>query len=311
MKTIKLTYPHNLKQENIPDTIAAIGFFDGLHKGHQKVIQHAVQLAKKHEKESAVISFHPHPSVVLNKSEKSVHYITTLDEKEEFLAEMGVDRLYIITFNKELSLLSPERFIEHFIKNLHITHLVAGFDYTFGHKGAGNMNNIDTYSQGYFKTTSIEAVTWEEEKVSSTRIRAHLTNGSVDKVKQLLGRPYQTKGIVVEGAKRGRKLGFPTANLHVHEEKFLPKQGVYAVKVKHNGKLYQGMTNLGVKPTFEKDVLKQSIEVNIFDMDEDLYGKELTIYWYQYVRDEKKFNSLDELIDQLKTDEKTIRNYFA
>src|SRR5690625_4059818 len=142
MQTINLTYPHDLVKEKIPETIAAIGFFDGLHKGHQKVIHQAIELATSQNKESAVISFHPHPSVVLNKENKPVHYITPIDEKECYLKNMGVDRLYVITFNKELSLLTPEAFIDHFILRLHITHLVAGFDFTFGHKGAGNMENI-------------------------------------------------------------------------------------------------------------------------------------------------------------------------
>jgi|SRR5690625_79455 len=311
MQTIKLTYPHELKKEELPETIAAIGFFDGLHKGHQQVIMEAVNQAQEQQKESAVISFHPHPSVVLNSPKDPVQYITPINEKEELIRTMGVDRLYIITFNKELSLLSPQVFIEQFIHRLHINHLVAGFDFTFGHKGAGNMDNIHSIGNKELSTTVIKPVKHENEKVSSTRIRHQLKEGQVAEVGRLLGRPYETKGIVIEGDKRGHTLGFPTANLQIDEEKLLPKQGVYAVKVLYNGITYDGMANLGVKPTFVTDELKPQVEVYIFDFDKNIYGQELIVHWYQYIRDEKKFSGLDEIIAQLKKDEKTVRNYFV
>ena len=170
MQTIRLTYPHHLKTEDLPETIAAIGFFDGIHRGHKEVITNAVNKAKAQQMESAVISFHPHPSVVLNNPDKPVQYITTIEEKEVLLEEIGVDRLYLITFNKELSSLSPEAFINHFIIGLHIKHLVAGFDFSFGHKGAGNMQNIQTFTKKNFSVTSIDPVKNENKKVSSTRI---------------------------------------------------------------------------------------------------------------------------------------------
>ena len=310
MKTIKLTYPHHLKKEDLPETIAAIGFFDGIHKGHKEVITDAVHKARAQQKESAVISFHPHPSVVLNSPDKPVQYITTIAEKEALLKEIGVDRLYLITFNKELSVLSKEAFIDHFIIGLHIKHLVAGFDFTFGYKGAGNMENIESISKNKFKVTSIDPVKEENEKVSSTRIRTLLSSGDVSKVNELLGRPYESTGIVIEGDKRGRKLGYPTANLNIDEEKLLPKQGVYAVKVNYQNSIYEGMANLGVKPTFKTGDLKPSVEVYIFDFEGNIYGESISVLWYQFIRDEIKFNGLNELIKQLKDDEATIQNYF-
>lgn len=307
---MKLSTPHTLKKEELPETIAAIGFFDGIHKGHQKVIEKAVNKAKNEGKESAVITFHPHPSVVLKKSEKPVLYITTEEEKAKLISEMGVDRLYIITFNEQLSRLSPEEFIEHFIIELHITHLVAGFDFTFGFKGAGNMDNIDAFAKGKFSTTTVEKQQFDGEKISSTRIRNCLANGEVEEIIPLLGRPYETVGKVIEGDKRGRKLGFPTANLFIDEDKLLPKQGVYAVKVTYNDQSYYGMANLGVKPTFVEGQTKPQVEVYIFDFDKDIYGESLKVEWYKYIRAEKKFNGVEEIVSQLQNDEHEIRKYF-
>lgn len=312
MKTIKLTYPHQQSLSEIPETIAAIGFFDGIHKGHQAVISEAVKKAKAQQKLSAVISFHPHPSVILKNPTEQVRYITTIEEKEKLLQQMGVDLLYIITFNKELSQLSPRDFIEHFIVGLHITDLVAGFDYTFGHRGAGNMRNIDALSNGQFTTTVIEKLEKEQEKISSTYIRALLADGKVDEVESLLGRVYTTVGEVVKGDNRGgSQLGFPTANLEINADKLLPKQGVYAVKIYHENNIYHGMANLGVVPTFVSGRTEAKVEVYIFDFAQDIYGESLLIEWHQYIREEIKFDSVEAIVQQLKADEQTIRKYFA
>src|SRR5699024_4739370 len=156
-------------------------------------------------------------------------YITPLREKQEILQQLNVDRLYIIKFNKELSLLSPQHFIDHFIKDLHIKHLIAGFDYTFGHKGQGNMTEISTYADGSFQSTNIEKVSLDEEKISSTNIRSFLQNGHVEEANTLLGRKLSVRGIVVDGDKRGKTIGYPTANLQIAEDVLMPKNGVYAV----------------------------------------------------------------------------------
>lgn len=312
MNIIHLSYPHDLEKNHLKDTVAAIGFFDGIHKGHQAVIQQAIDIANEENKQSAVISFHPHPSVVLNKPKEEVRYITTVEEKTEILKEMGVDQFYIITFNEALSKLSPEKFVDHFIIGLHITHLVAGFDYTFGHKGAGNMDNIVDMANGQFTTTVVKKQENAAEKISSTRIRNHLRNGAVEEVKNLLGRVYKTTGKVVKGDNRGgSQLGFPTANLNIADDKFLPKQGVYAVRVRLDDKIYHGMANLGVVPTFTEGRSEPKVEVNIFDFNEDIYGKELTVEWYAFIRHEQKFSGVEEIVQQLQEDEKEIRQYFV
>ena len=310
MRTIELTYPHTLRIEELQETVSAIGFFDGIHKGHQKVIETAVLQAKSNNMESAVITFHPHPSVVLKQDTQHVRYITPLREKKEILQQLNVDRLYIIKFNKELSLLSPQQFIDHFIIGLNIKHLIAGFDYTYGHKGQGNMESIATYANGAFSSTTIDKVELSNEKVSSTKIRGFLKSGKIEEVNLLLGRPLSLKGIVVEGDKRGRTIGYPTANLEVNPDALLPKSGVYAVKVFYKNVSYEGMANLGVKPTFNSDLVDPSVEVHIFDYNNDLYGEELKVEWHEFIREEKKFNSVDELVKQIENDEIVIREFF-
>lgn len=311
MRTIELTYPHTLVLGELRETVCAIGFFDGIHRGHQQVIQTAVKKAKERNMESAVITFHPHPSVVLKKGVQHVKYITPLREKQELLQHLEVDRLYIIKFNKELSALSPQEFIDHFIIGLNMKHVVAGFDYSFGHKGQGNMRNMHEFTHNQFTYTTIEKVEFEQEKISSTRIRELMQNGRIDEANELLGRPFKMSGIVIKGDQRGRDLGYPTANLDVHEDVLIPNSGIYAVKVIYKNETYEGMANIGTNPTFTADRQDLSIEVNIFDYNNDLYGEELQVEWYKFIRSEEKFSSADELITQMEQDERNIRSYFS
>jgi len=308
---MELSYPHMLHKEDLPETVSAIGFFDGIHKGHQKVIQQAVNKAKENNMESAVITFFPHPSVVLRKDIHQVKYITVSSEKQEILEKLQVDRLYIIRFDQELSKLSPQAFIDHFIIGLHIKHLVAGFDYSFGHKGQGKMTDMQDYARDLFTWETIGKITLDEEKVSSTRIRAELASGNMEQAAQLLGRTFETTGLVVKGAQRGRELGYPTANLSISKDALLPKQGVYATLVRHQDKIYGGMANIGTNPTFTETMENLSVEVYLFDFDGDLYGEELTIEWLSYTREEIKFDSKEALIERMQQDEEEIRAYLA
>ncbi|WP_010530669.1 riboflavin biosynthesis protein RibF [Lentibacillus jeotgali] len=310
MRTIRLTYPHTLILDELPETAAAIGFFDGIHGGHQEVIEAAVNEAKSKGMESAVITFYPHPSVVLKKDVEHVQYITPLKEKQKILQQLGVDRLYIINFNKELSSLEPQTFIDHFIINLNIKFLVAGFDFSYGHKGKGNKQTIQEHSRGLFDYTIIDQVQSGNQKISSTRVRELLKTGQVEKANDLLGRPLVVRGVVKEGDKRGRKIGYPTANLEVDSEALLPKIGVYAVKIRFKNEVYEGMASLGYNPTFTADRDEPIIEVNIFDYNNELYGEELVLEWHRYTREEIKFDSAEELIRQIEEDEKCIRRYF-
>lgn len=311
MKVTELSYPHDLDKFDLPEAVCAIGFFDGIHKGHQKVIQTAVDLAKVKNMESAVITFHPHPSVVLRKDVQKVQYLTTMKDKVELVEQLHVDRLYIIEFNRELSSLSPQEFIDHFVIGLNIRHLVAGFDYSFGFKGQGNMKNISEFTRGSVEATMVEQVSTGEEKISSTRIRNLLREGDVEEANSLLGRPLLYRGVVIKGAQRGRELGYPTANLMRNTEVLLPKPGIYAVKAIVGGTEHLGMASIGTNPTFTADRKDLSIEVNLLDASLDLYGQELIVEWHRYIREEEKFSDAAELIAQIEKDEREIRDFFS
>ncbi|MBP1968059.1 riboflavin kinase/FMN adenylyltransferase [Virgibacillus natechei] len=311
MRTFELTHPHSLMTEDLPSVVSAIGFFDGVHRGHQKVIQTAVTEAKNRNMESAVITFHPHPSVVLKKGTQHVQYITPIREKKEMLQKLNVDRLYVIEFNKELSSLSPQRFIDQFIIGLNIKHLVAGFDFSYGHKGQGNMDVMEEHTRGEFTYTAVDKVTIDDEKISSTKIREFLSTGKMQEANVLLGRPLNLAGVVIRGDQRGKAIGYPTANLQLSPDALLPKSGVYAVKVQYKNETYEGMASIGTNPTFTEERTDLSVEVNIFDYNNDLYGEELFIEWHKYFREEKKFDGVSELIDEIANDEIKIRRFFS
>ncbi|MYL42207.1 bifunctional riboflavin kinase/FAD synthetase [Virgibacillus salexigens] len=311
MRTFELKYPHSLALADLPETVTAIGFFDGIHKGHQHVIRTAVSKAKEKGMESAVITFYPHPTVVLKKDVQHVRYITPLREKKEILKRLGVDRLYIINFNHDLAALSPQDFVDHFIKGLHIKHVVAGFDFSYGHKGKGNMDTIAEHAANAFTTTTISKVELDDKKVSSTRIRELLSIGNVEKANELLGRPLTVDGIVVKGEQRGKEMGYPTANIDTNTEALLPKPGIYAVKVIYKNEKYEGMASLGFNPTFDTGLTEPVLEVNIFDYNNDLYGDELFVEFHKFIRDEEKFASIEQLITELDQDEVISRSFFS
>ena len=303
MDIYKLHYPGNVAIDSIDHYSLAIGFFDGLHKGHQAVINEAKEKAVELGIRSAVMTFDPHPSHLFGDGANKVGYITHYSEKVRLLKSMGVDALFIVTFDWSLASLSPEQFIDIFLKKLHIKHVTAGFDFTFGSKGAGTMEMMATLSDGVFGTSIIEKVTDNEDKVSSTRIRRLLSEGDVEETASLLGRPYRTVGIVVDGEKRGRLLGFPTANVLPENNTVLPANGVYAVHFTVSGRVYDGVCNVGVKPTFhDSSDMQAIIEVHVLDFDGDLYGKEAAVDWVGHIRDEKKFSSIELLIEQISKD---------
>lgn len=307
MKTFYLEYPKDFESISLEDSVAAIGFFDGVHKGHQTLVNEALKFSKRHFLKSAVITFHPHPSVVLSKSKTDIDYITPLSEKETIFEEMGIDYLIIIKFNDPLSKLLPDEFIQAFIVKLNIKHLIAGFDFSFGYKGQGNMMNLNEYMSDEFTYQVIDEVSNQGEKISSTRIRENLKIGNIKLVNQLLGRPYSFKGLVMDGDKRGRTIGFPTANLEPTTSYLLPKQGVYAVRVKVAGVFYYGMANLGYVPTFKLERKEPKVEVYIFDFDKNIYGEIIEVQWLDYIREEKKFSGIEEIKQQLKADEEEIK----
>ena len=306
MEIYELKYPDHVTTGKADKYSLAIGFFDGLHKGHQAVIQQAIDKAKELNIRSAVMTFNPHPSHILGGGKNKIGYITPFEEKKSLLSGLGVDTLFIVNFDQQLAALSPEKFVDIFIKELGVHHVTAGFDYTFGSKGAGTMERMAELANGVYGTTVVGKVTDTEDKISSTRIRKLLSNGDVDSAADLLGRRFRTIGVVVDGEKKGRQLGFPTANVLPPEGSILPANGVYAVRFKVEGEIYEGVCNVGVKPTFNNPDIKQAmVEVHVLNFDGDLYGKEVVVEWVEHIRDEKKFESLDALIAQIAKDKET------
>lgn len=287
--------------------VLAIGFFDGVHLGHQRVIEEAKQIADDKALALAVMTFTPHPKEVLMKQPGAVEYLTTMEQKVAIFDDLGVDFLYVVEFTKELAKLKPKAFINQFIIDLNIKHLVSGFDFSYGHKGKGNVHTLVDDAEGHFSVTIVEKFTDQTEKVSSTRIRELLKDGRVDEAQYLLTRPLKTRGTVVHGHKRGRTIGYPTANLAVYESQALPKTGVYYVTAMINGQQVDGMANLGYNPTFEDSKEQIKLEVHFLDFTGDLYGKVIEVEWQQYVREELKFDGIDPLIAQIEQDEQTIR----
>ncbi|MEH7513917.1 bifunctional riboflavin kinase/FAD synthetase [Gottfriedia acidiceleris] len=309
-KIIKITHPHSIKKEDCKETVLALGFFDGVHKGHQQVIKAAKEIADEKGLLLSVMTFDPHPSAILGNRDDAISYLTPLELKVKWMEKLCVDQLFVVEFSEEFASLLPQEFVDQYIISLNAKHVVAGFDFSFGKYGKGNMDSLPFHSRGEFTQSTISKFVLDDEKVSSTRIREAIKAGEMEEATHLLGRQYQIKGIVVDGDKRGRTIGFPTANISVSIPYALPSVGVYAVKCIVNGELYEGMCNIGYKPTFYHEFQKQTIEVNIFDFNEDIYGKEVEIFWYARIRDEKKFNGINELIDQLQKDRETVKNYF-
>lgn len=312
MKIIHLNYPNHMKpEEQLGPLSMALGFFDGVHKGHQKVIGEALEIAEQRGVKSAVMTFDPHPSLVLGGRKEEMVYITPLQQKMDILDEMGVDVCFIVRFTSDFAQLQPEEFISHFIEDLGVVHVTAGFDFSFGAKGQGNMDKLQTFSNGRFGVSVIGKQEDGQQKISSTRIREHLKAGEVEEVCRLSGRPFKVSGTVINGDKRGRTIGFPTANVEPDLGTFVPGRGVYAVRLHVQDEMHDGVCNVGYKPTFNNpDQKKLVIEVHIFDFDRDIYGERVTVDWHKRIRDEQKFSGIDELKAQIEKDKQEAIQFF-
>ncbi|MEI4768531.1 riboflavin biosynthesis protein RibF [Psychrobacillus sp. FJAT-51614] len=312
MEVHHLSYPNHLYENLNKDSFSlAIGFFDGVHRGHQAVIQEAYKKAKELQIKTAVMTFDPHPSLVLGKSKEQVFYITPLEQKIEILKNLNVDTLFVVRFTSDFAKLTPPEFIEAFIKKVNVKHVTAGFDFTFGAYGKGTMKEMDLLADGKYSVSVVDKQEINEVKISSTRIRAELTTGNVEEVKQLLGRPFMLSGVVIHGDKRGRTINFPTANVQPTEGQYTPAIGVYAVKIRVQEKWFEGVCNVGYKPTFNNpEDKKLSIEVHIIDFNKSIYGEEVDVHWYKRIRSEQKFKGIEELKEQIAKDKLVAINFF-
>ena len=281
--------------------VAAIGVFDGVHKGHQKILKKAVSAASALSMKALVITFHPHPRRIIDPDSK-INFLTTTAHKSRLIEKIGVDFLLDLKFTKKLSEMKAEDFVSKvLVGKLNIKALVVGKDFLFGRGGEGNFRLLKDIGKRYgFNVFGIEPSRIKGVQVSSTKIRKAIERGDLATASLMLGRPVSVLGTVVKGRKVGRRLGFPTANINPHHEA-IPPGGVYAVEAKVLGKKYTGVLNIGIRPTF--DLKKEpAIELYIFKFKRNIYGKDVEVIFRHKIRDERKFASPEALKDQIKKD---------
>lgn len=299
MEIFNISDISEIKEEN-KKRVAALGFFDGIHKAHQSIIGRAVEAAEK-DYISAVITLDKSPKEYFGKT--SEESLTPTNKKNELLKNLGVNEVYYLEFNEKLQNLSAEEFINNILKKLNVEKVFCGFDYRFGFKGLGTP---DLIKDSGIEVTVQEKQKIDEEKISTTVLKEFVRNGEFSKYKEYTGRFYSISGLVVKGRQLGRTINFPTANLELDGKYLLPEtNGVYITKIKVNNKIYKSVTNIGYNPTVSDEKNKKFIETHILDFDEDIYGEKIEIYFYEFLRKEQKFESFDHLKEQLKVDKKT------
>ena len=285
--------------------VACIGYFDGIHLGHQALIDKTIEIAREKGCSSALITFQPDPWETIKK-EKNVKHISTMKQRINLAGERGIQNIIILNFTEDMSQLSPKDFVDKVLGKFDIRGLICGFDFKYGFKGEGDYQTLK--EQNKFDVYMVESVNDEYGKISSTRISAYIQNGEMEKASALLGYYYMVEGVVVFGKHNGHSLGFPTANIKVNAEYILPKTGVYAGYVFVNGKRYRAMINYGHNPTISY-LESPSLEAYLLDFDGDLYNKTVFVQFVEYMRDEKKFKHINNLILQLEQDSYYIRSH--
>ena len=298
-----------LRQINIDNPVVAMGMFDGVHQGHLALLSLLKKKARQMGGESVVITFWPHPRIVLEQDSGELKLLTTLEEKTRFLGEAGIDHIVVLPFTKELAALNAESFIsEYLLDDLGMKHLIVGYNHRFGHDGI-DKTQLQALSEKYHFTYDIFGPTMVEGiKPSSTVIRKLVADGDVGEASRLLGRFYSLKGSIVGGRRLGRQIGYPTANVKIDDPlKLIPHDGVYACRVRLLGKEYGGMINIGERPTVDGRSGQRSLEVHIFDFDKDVYSEEIIVEFIKRTRPEIKFPDINSLKERLKEDEIEVR----
>lgn len=297
-----MQYFTSLEEINIENSWLTIGTYDGVHLGHQGIIRPMVIGANNLRIPSVVVTFHPHPAVIL-RNRKGRFYLTTPAERAEFFGNLGVDNVVIHTFDAEISKLSAVEFISKLKSHIGFSQLWVGHDFALGHNREGNIIRLYQLGEEYhFDLNVVPPVKINNRVISSSMVRNSLENGNVAEAENLLGRPYQLEGRVVPGDGRGKLLGIPTANLEVWNGKTLPKYGVYVCQVEFENRIIGAVTNIGIRPTFDQHKLAVHIETHLLDFEGDLYGKNLRMFFLQRLRDEKKFQNIQELVNQILLD---------
>ncbi|WP_062061714.1 bifunctional riboflavin kinase/FAD synthetase [Aquimarina longa] len=302
-------YTNAKTYDNKMPSVVTIGTFDGVHIGHKKIIERLVESAENSNIESVILTFFPHPRMVLQQ-DSEIKLINTIDERMQILKKTGLSSVVVHPFTKEFSRLTAGEYVQEMLVNcLNVRHVIIGYDHRFGRNRNSNITDLASYGiENNFTVEEISKQDIDDVAVSSTKIREALSKGDITKANTYLGYEFMLTGIVVKGKKLGRKLGYPTANLYIKEAyKLIPKNGVYIVKSSIDGQIYYGMMNIGVNPTVNGT--QQTIETHFFDTSFNLYDKKIQIEMLKRIRDEKKFDSIEELQEAMQQDEDYSRDY--
>jgi riboflavin kinase / FMN adenylyltransferase len=288
------------------DNYVALGSFDGLHYGHLSLVRKTIQVAKEKNGKSMVFTYKNHPKTIV-KPDSVPKLIMDLDTKLEYLEEENVDIVVLRTFTKEFMSIEAEDFIKLLCEDYNVKGIVVGFNFRFGHKNLGNIDLLKELQNKYgYELYIIDPYTYKGEIISSTRVRNCILEGNVSEATDMLSKPYLIKGKVIHGKQLGRTIGIPTANLEFDNKMVIPEKGVYYTNVKYNGSIFKGLTSVGYNPTVNGKEL--TIETYILNFDEMIYDEELKVYFVERIRDELKFDTLDELVEQIRKDEDFIKN---
>ncbi len=292
-----------------PNSVVTVGTFDGVHAGHRAIMDTVLNKARERKARSVIVTFDPHPREIITPGDAGIKLLTTLQERREILEELGIDVMVVIPFDRDFSLLSSEEFVRDIIHGkIGVSEFVIGYDHQFGKDREGSIDTIEELGKQLdFDSYVVSKKEVGTQTVSSTVIRKALSKeGDVQRAAEMLQRPYRLNGVVVHGNKRGKQIGYPTANIKPEDaRKVIPCDGVYAVTVRLEGDWYGAMMNIGTRPTF--DGKKRMMEAHLFDFSDNIYGKELQVRFVERIREEKKFSGKDELVAQLEEDEKRAK----
>lgn len=308
MQVIKVHHPIDHKIIPAGPVVLAMGFFDGVHRGHQAVIRQAKQLADQQGLPLAVLTYSHAPGIAYRQYPGGFKYLSTTTRKLDLLKQLGVDLVYLVSFTSSFASLAPQDFVDQYLVAFHSRVVVAGYDHTYGPAAVATMDRLPGYARGRFAVVTVPKFMDADSsaKVGSRTIRQLIDTGDVQAANQELGYYYQTTGLIVHGLARGRTLGFPTINVETPTPERLPGIGVYAVSVQIGGYWYGGMASVGHNITFG-DHNQLTVEIYLFDFDQMVYGEEVKVRWYQYLRGEQKFAGAGELVAQMKYDEQAAR----
>lgn len=299
--------------ERVPNTVLTVGTFDGVHAGHRVLMNTVLSKAEERGARSVIVTFDPHPREIIHPGDTGIKLLTTLQERREVLEELGIDTLLVIPFDRDFSLLTAEEFIRDIIyTKVGVSEFVIGYDHHFGRDREGTIETVERLGKKLdFEAYVVSKQEVGDQTVSSTAIRYAINEeGNMKKAAKMLQRRYRLSGTVVHGDKRGKEIGFPTANIHpLDDRKIIPRQGVYAVKATVEGDQWGGMMNIGVRPTFDGE--ERTLEVHLFEFDQNIYGKTIEIQFIERIRDEIEFEGVEQLIAQLNNDKSAVQKILA